>query len=29
VWEKVENARALISAGQTFTPAELEAAIPI
>jgi hypothetical protein len=29
VWEKVENARALISEGRTFTLAELDAAIPI
>jgi len=29
VWEKVERARALISEGHTFTPAELDAAIPI
>jgi NADPH-dependent 2,4-dienoyl-CoA reductase/sulfur reductase-like enzyme len=29
VWEKVEKARALISEGHPFTPAELDAAIPI
>jgi NADPH-dependent 2,4-dienoyl-CoA reductase/sulfur reductase-like enzyme len=29
VWEKVEKARALISEGYTFTPVELDSAIPI
>ena len=29
VWEKIEEARALISEGHTFTRAELESAIPL